>query len=328
MEDKNRLPFQVDRDRIIHSKAFRRLKDKTQVFVSHHGDHYRNRLTHTLEVAQIARDLARMLGLNEDLAETIALAHDLGHTPFGHAGETTLNECLAEYGLHFEHNEQSKRIVTELEHSYPDFNGLNLSIEVIYGLMKHETTWDRPGLEDGVHPSLEAQIVNLADEIAYQNHDVDDGLRSGLFKEEDLKNLALWGTASEYAERYYGYMDDPKIRIARTVSKMIGIMIDGTAKETSERLGLFKIGTLEDVYKCPEKLALFPQKMARANTELKEFLMKNLYFSEEVLSHAKHGQGIIKELFAKLMAEGKSPEEVRDFLSGMTDSFAEDLLLQ
>ena len=276
--DAQRLPFQKDRDRIIHCKAFRRLQEKTQVFVPHYGDHYRNRLSHSLEVAQVSRDLARTLGLNEDLAESIALAHDLGHTPFGHAGEFALNECLKPYGLSFEHNEQSRRVVEELEEVYPSFPGLNLSIEVVEGLMKHQTSWDNPRGVEAIRPSLEAQIVNLGDEIAYQNHDTDDGLRSGFFSEKDLGGLALWGWAKEACEKADGKIDDEKIRIARMVSKMISLMIWDIAEEASRRIEERHIRHLEDVYSCPDQLVGFSGEMASANHELKDFLTTRLYF--------------------------------------------------
>lgn len=321
-EDTQRLPFQKDRDRIIHSRAFRRLKDKTQVFVAHYGDHYRTRLSHSLEVAQVSRDLARMLGLNEDLAEAVGLAHDLGHTPFGHAGEHALDECLRPYGLRFEHNEQSRRIVEELEEVYPGWVGLNLSQEVIEGLMKHHTSWDNPLGGEAVRPSLEAQIVNFGDEIAYQNHDVDDGLRSGLFEESDLKKIELWQRATEVVEKFYGSIADPKIRWARTVSKMIGLMIVDIAQETSRRLKEARVKTLEDVYSFDGKLVYFSEKMAENNKELKDFLMTRLYFHPEVLGHSERGQAIIKTLFVRYMEEGGRPEEVRDFIAGMTDPFA------
>ncbi len=317
-EDGQRLPFQRDRDRIIHCKAFRRLKEKTQVFVAHYGDHYRTRLAHSLEVAQVSRDLARMLGLNEDLAEAVALAHDLGHTPFGHAGEHALDECLRPYGLSFEHNEQSRRIVEELEEVYPDWPGLNLSREVIEGLMKHHTSWDNPRGGEAVRPSLEAQIVNFGDEIAYQNHDVDDGLRSGLFSERDLESVALWRRAREVA----GPVADEKIRWARTVSKMIGLMIVDIAEETSRRLKAAEVQTLEDVYSFDGKLVGFSEEMAENNKELKDFLTARLYFNPEVVSHSERGQAIIKTLFERYTSEGGAPGEVRDFIAGMTDPFA------
>lgn len=322
-EDRQRLPFQKDRDRIIHSKAFRRLKGKTQVFVAHYGDHYRTRLSHSLEVAQVSRDLARMLGLNEDLAESIALAHDLGHTPFGHAGEHALDECLRAEGLEFEHNRQSRRIVEELEDSYPAWRGLNLSREVIEGLMKHETSWDHPtAAQDLVHPSLEAQIVNLGDEIAYQNHDVDDGLRSGLFAEEDLKSLALWRWASERVNAEYGAIEEAKVRWSRTVSKMIGLMIEDIADEASKRLSEAKIETLKDVYACATPLVCFSESMLAANTELKNFLMTRLYFHPTVVALSERGQEVIRQLFKKGLAEGKALEELRDTIAGMTDDYS------
>ena len=196
----NRLAFQVDRDRIIHSRSFRRLKDKTQVFLAHHGDHFRTRLTHTLEVAQLSRDLARSLGVNEDLAESIALAHDLGHPPFGHAGEETMNEIMKQFGQNFEHNQQSKRIVTILERGYPDFPGLNLSREVIEGLMKHQTSYDQS--QKKLTPTtLEAQIVDLADELTYQAHDTDDGLRANLINLKSLQKLVLIAETLVFIEK-------------------------------------------------------------------------------------------------------------------------------
>lgn len=338
-DDKQRLAFQKDRDRIIHSRAFRRLKDKTQVFVASHGDHYRNRLTHSMEVSQVSRDIARTLGLNEDLAESIALAHDLGHPPFGHSGEFALSECMQEFELHFEHNEQSRRIVEELENIYPDYKGLNLSLEVIEGMMKHQTFWDNPKNESAIRPSLEAQIVNLADEIAYQNHDVDDGLRSGMFTEEDLNELALWQMATELIEKQFGPIEDPKIRFSRKISKMVGIMIADISVESTERLEENKIKTLEDVYNCENKLICFSREMASANRSLRDFLMTRFYNHPDVVAKMEEGQDILKKLFRhyyekpealpRILAEkaqaleGKERAELlRDYLSGMTDRFA------
>lgn len=333
MMDPQRLPFQKDRDRIIHCRAFRRLKEKTQVFVPHYGDHYRNRLSHSLEVAQVSRDLARTLGLNEDLAESIALAHDLGHTPFGHSGEYALHECMQEYGLSFEHNDQSRHIVEELEPVYPNFPGLNLSIEVIEGMMKHQTSWDNPTGGDAIRPSLEAQVVNLADEIAYQNHDVDDGLRSGLFTEADLAQLDLWKWATEASDKADGVILDEKIRISRTVSKMISLMIWDIAEEASRLIELHGIQNTQDVYNCKEKLVNFSSPMEAANKQLKDFLTTRLYFHPDVVQHSEHGKKIIKKLFNYYMNEwkvahpGDSVQEgaikVKDYLAGMTDRFAE-----
>lgn len=314
--DAFRLCFQKDRDRILHSRAWRRMSGKTQVFVAHHGDHYRNRLTHTLEVAQISRDVARNFGLNEDLAESIALAHDLGHTPFGHAGEAALDECLREYGLRFEHNEQSRRVVEELEQVYPGFRGLNLSVEVLEGLMKHQTPWDKPAGAEAVRPSLEAQVVNFADEIAYQNHDVDDGLRSGLFGESDLAKVRLWQWAGEEVERAYGVIGDAHVRLARKVSKMIGLMVaDLLASELP--------ADLEAVYASGDRLVRFSDEMQGMTKELREFLMTRLYFHPEVAGRMERGQAMLKAVFEAEVALGRSAEEARDFVAGMTDSFAE-----
>lgn len=339
-DDKQRLPFQKDRDRIIHCRAFRRLKDKTQVFVAHHGDHYRNRLSHSLEVAQISKGIARSLGLNEDLAEVIALAHDLGHTPFGHAGEFALHEALSEYGLEFEHNEQSRRTVEEIEHIYPNFMGLNLSIEVIEGLQKHQTSWDNPKKNAAVKPSLEAQVVNMGDEIAYQNHDVDDGLRAGIFMEEDLQKLALWQMAYELTEKLYGPIEDAKIRWSRVISKMVGIMITDVCVETNERIEKNGVITLEDVYACDKSLVDFSPELKDANRQLKEFLLGNFYNHPDTVAPMQKGQETVKKLFKhfmenpqdlpRLLAEKVQSLEgaeranlLRDYLAGMTDRFAE-----
>lgn len=312
-ETKGRLPFQKDRDRIIHCRAFRRLKDKTQVFVAHHGDHYRNRLTHSLEVAQISRDTARSLGLNEDLAEAIALAHDLGHTPFGHAGEFALDKCLREHGLHFEHNEQSLRIVTELEDVYPDFPGLNLSFEVLEGLRKHD---------ESVPHSLEAQLVDHADEIAYQNHDIDDGLRSGLFTEADLSQVPLWKEVTERVRKRFGDLPDERIRWSRCISELISWMISDLSEATCRRLNEKNIRSTEDVYASRETLVDFSKDLTSENKKLKAFLMARLYQHPEVKKHIEEGQDLIRLLFHHYLAEGREVGWIRDYLSGMTDSYA------
>ncbi len=336
-EDEQRLAFQKDRDRIIHSRAFRRLKDKTQVFVGHYGDHYRNRMTHSLEVAQVSRDIARTLGLNEDLAETIALAHDLGHPPFGHSGEYALDECMQEFGMHFEHNEQSKRIVEEIENIYPGHKGLNLSIEVLEGLMKHQTSWDHPKNGEGVKPSLEAQIVNLGDEIAYQNHDIDDGIRGGIFTESDLDKLALWQMSAEIVQSIYGEIEDPKIRFSRIISKMVGIMIEDICVEATVKLQNIK--TIEDVYASDEKLISFSPELGHANKQMRDFLMTRFYYHPEVVAKMTEGQEIIKKLFhhymekpedlpqivtekCRVLESKERAELLRDYLAGMTDRFA------
>jgi len=327
-DDLMRTPFQKDRDRIIHSRAFRRLKMKTQVFVAHYGDHYRTRLTHSMEVAQISRDVARALGLNEDLSEAIALAHDLGHTPFGHAGEETLNQLLKPFGLRFEHNEQSRRVVEKLECVYPNFCGLNLTFEVRQGLMKHQTPWDQ-NHKEFKGASLEAAVVNLADEIAYTNHDVDDGLRSGILNESEFESLALWQNASELVFKNYGKISDPSIRWSRVVSQMIGLMIQDLITHASPKIdrGNLKIS--------------FSPKQAQANREMQSFLMKNLYFHPRVLKCSQNGQKILEKLFKTyykrpeklpleaqlLIRSGEKPEiVVKDYIAGMTDEFAKKSL--
>lgn len=336
-EDFARTPFQKDRDRVIHSRAFRRLKMKTQVFVAHYGDHYRTRLMHSMEVAQVSRDVARSLGLNEDLSEAIALAHDLGHTPFGHAGEHALDEILKPFGLGFEHNQQSKRIVEELEEVYPGFHGLNLTFETRQGLMKHQSPWDQA--DSQFHgASLEAQVVNLADEIAYNNHDVDDGLRSGLITENQLRELAIWQKVSKLVEKEYGVIKDESVRWARMVSNMIGLMIQDLLATSSSRIAEQGIKTLDDVYKSKENLILFSPKQYRWNTELKDFLSKNIYFNPHVLKLSERGQKIIRELFGayhsdhtllpdeeqSAISEGAQSEVIiKDYLAGMTDEYAE-----
>jgi dGTPase len=310
---------------------------KTQVFVAHYGDHYRTRMTHSLEVAQVSRDIARALGLNEDLSEAIALAHDLGHTPFGHAGEHALDEMMKPFGLEFEHNQQSKRIVEEVEQIYPDFKGLNLTFETRQGLMKHQSPWDQADSE--FHgASLEAQVVNLADEIAYNNHDTDDGLRSGLITEEDLKTLEIWHIASKSVEKEYGAIGTPYIRQSRTISAMFGQMIADLIQTSSTNIKAANLQTLEDVYRRTDALVLFSEKQFELNKTLREFLSKRIYFHKEVLALSNRGQQIIRELFnayhnnSTLLPEDEQQRTaggeplalvIKDYISGMTDEFAE-----
>lgn len=327
-EDNFRTCFQRDRDRIIHCKAFRRLKGKTQVFIAHYGDHYRTRLSHSLEVSQISRDIARTLGLNEDLAESIALAHDLGHTPFGHMGEEALDECLKPYGFSFEHNEQSKRIVEKLEHIYPNFPGLNLSSEVLEGLMKHQTAWDHPKLRETTQfqrASLEAQVVNLADEIAYHNHDIDDGLRSKILSWKEMKKLKIFERAFKMIEKQYGLIEDKKILRARIVSKIISLMINDLYETTREQLFSYDIKSLRDVYHSKVQLVAFSKKMLDEITELKKHLTDKLYFSEAVSKAAKEGKEIIQGLFREYRDNTRllpRKLQIRDYIAGMTDGFA------
>ncbi len=311
-----RLCFQKDRDRIIHCKAFRRLDEKTQVFPAFFGDHYRTRLTHTLEVAQISRDICRRLGLNEDLAETIALAHDLGHPPFGHAGEDALDEALEAVGADgFEHNQQSKRVVEKLEKLYPDFDGLNLSLEVLEGLEKHKTSWDQEGVEFAdMH--FEGQVVNLADEIAYTNHDMDDGLRSGILKLSDLEETALWKEARDYVFVRYGEGLEEEVFVSRMVSQIIYLMVD------------------DIVSGFDEMRVQFSNEMVLKVGELREILFEKFYLSKEVKGRLDKGREMIETLFTYYMsnpdevpAKYKKDERleiaVKDYIAGMTDRFLE-----
>ena len=334
-EDPYRTCFQRDRDRVIHSKAFRRLKGKAQVFVAHYGDHYRSRLTHTMEVAQLSRDIARMLNLNEDLAETIALAHDLGHTPFGHAGQETMDQLMKEHKKGFEHNEQSKRVVEFLEEKSLDYRGLNLTHEVRDGLIKHRTPFDQPISLDSRMPTLEAQIVNVADEIAYLNHDIDDGLRAGILKMEDLNNLVIWKKIQENVDQT---LSQPFL-ISAMISSLIGLMINNLAENTDRLIGEAKIDNIEQVYKSQKPLCSFTGDFKQNCNELKNFLYEHFYRSNGVAEYNIKGQNVISILFKKLMNNfDLLPEKIRknpygeetyilvkDYIAGMTDQFALDL---
>lgn len=331
--DDERLCFQRDKDRIIHSKAFRRLDEKTQVFMAGSGDHYRTRLTHTLEVAQVARDIARRLALNEDLCEAIALAHDLGHPPFGHDGEAALNEVMKFFGMHFEHNEQSRRVVEYLERAYPKFRGINLSIEVIDGLMKHQTAFDQAGkiFERAAH--LEAQVVNVADEIAYTNHDMDDGLRSGLISLKQLKKLKLWQMGEEEVKAQYGSKMPEDILISRVVSSIISMMIDDFCKQTLRNIKKFKIKTVKDVKNYRGVIGQFSENMKVMIKELRQFLFENFYLNPKIEVSKLMGKRMIKKLFQYYyknpskfpqkgkMSQKKRVETIKDYIAGMTDRF-------
>ncbi len=332
--------FQRDRDRIIHCEAFRRLEYKTQVFVNHEGDYYRTRLTHTLEVAQISRGLARTLRLNEDLAEAIALAHDLGHTPFGHRGETALNDLMKDNGG-FEHNRQSYRVVTLLERRYPEFPGLNLSIEVLEGIVKHASEYDSPDLK-GLHiatpryPSLEAQIVNVADEIAYMNHDLDDGLESGMLREEDLEGVRLWQeTKTRVAKASPGISS--KIAKYRTISRLIHTLVTDLQRETKRRIESLGIMDTDSVARTAEPLVAFGPEITSATKELKDFLFAHLYRHYRVERMADKSTRILGALFhtylnnpkvlppsleRAIREEGHASRRVCDYIAGMTDRFA------
>jgi dGTPase len=332
-----RSAFQRDRDRIVHSTAFRRLEYKTQVFVNHEGDHFRTRLTHTLEVAQIARTIARTLRLNEDLTEAIALAHDLGHPPFGHAGERAMDEMMHPYGG-FEHNQQSLRIVEVLEERYPDFPGLNLTWETRDGLKKHQPHFlpaDETGHVASVAPSLEAQVTDYADEIAYNNHDIDDGLTSQMIELEHLREIALW--EEHFAAVQHRFPRAPrKIQWRQTVRMIIDSLVRDVCKETLGRLRAACITSVQGVRCSPQPLVGFSPTMERKSAELKLFLLESLYRHYRVIRMAEKGRRILQALFkvyadsprqmppsfsARIPQEGM-PRVICDYIAGMTDRFA------
>jgi len=331
-----RTAFQRDRDRIIHSAAFRRMEYKTQVFIPHESDHFRTRLTHTIEVAQISRTMARSLGLNEDLAEAIALVHDLGHTPFGHAGEDVLNELLRDCGG-FNHNRQSLRVVDVLERRYPDHPGLNLTYEVREGIVKHESKVkiELPEFAPDERPTLEAALVDVADEIAYNTHDIDDGLSSGFIAFEEIE-------ASEFAEIMQGddsrraFPDDDKRRYA-LVRRIIDQMVSDVLGETGRRIQEFRITNLDAVRRSESKICGYSNEMQNTVKQIKGFLFQKLYRHPELEQHSRNAAIIMEGLFAKLTADlkllppGYQPrlksekKEIvaADYIAGMTDRFAE-----
>ncbi len=334
-----RSEFQRDRDRIIHSTAFRRLEYKTQVFVNHEGDLFRTRLTHSIEVAQIARSIARRLGLNEDLAEAVALAHDLGHTPFGHAGQDALNTCMQGHGG-FEHNLQSLRVVDLLEERYAAFDGLNLTFETREGILKHCALNKAAQLgEVGVRfinnqrPSLEAQITNLADEIAYNNHDVDDGLRSGLITLEQLSEVELFASHMRAVNKAYPQLEGRRV-VHETVRGMINTLVTDLIEQTELNIRAHSVETLEDVRVAPT-LAAFSSGLHEQQRELKKFLHTNLYRHYRVMRMSTKARRIINELFQAFMSDSRllppqfqrqagsdQARAVADYVAGMTDRYA------
>ncbi len=337
---KTRGEFQRDRDRIVHSTAFRRLEYKTQVFVNHEGDLFRTRLTHSLEVAQIARSIARALALNDDLTEAIALAHDLGHTPFGHAGQDALNECMAEHGG-FEHNLQSLRIVDRLEERYGAFDGLNLMFETRAGILKHCAPAKARELGalgqrflENRRPSLEAQICNLADEIAYNNHDVDDGLRSGLLSLEQLEEISLFARHAHEAREEFPRLAGRRL-IHETVRRMIDAQVTDLLAETRRRILAQGVATLADVESAPS-LVGFSAAMQEENRALKAFLRTGLYRHFQVERMTSKARRVIRELFGAFQANGRllppqyqasgeregMPRVIADYIAGMTDRYA------
>ena len=360
-ESPPRSPYERDRDRIIHSTAFRRLKHKTQVFVYHEGDHYRTRLTHSIEVAQIARSLARVLGLDEDLTEALALAHDLGHTPFGHAGERELDRLMAAHGG-FDHNAQSLRIVTKLERRYAGFDGLNLTWETLEGLVKHNgplvtaegdptERYREKGIPAAIieyseahdlrlssFASLEAQVAALADDIAYNGHDIDDGLRARLFDVIDLGDVPLVGTALSEVLRKYPGLERPRI-IHETVRRVISAMVGDVLAQTDSNIRKHGIKSVENIRSQPQAVAAFSAQMTENNRMLQAFLRERMYRHERVLEVMDRARRILANLFnaymndTSLLPADWSDEvktsggpglarQVSDFLAGMTDRYA------
>lgn len=333
--------FERDRDRIIHCAAFRRLEYKTQVFLNHEGDYYRTRLTHSLEVAQIGKAVARRLRLNEDLTEALALAHDLGHTPFGHTGEEVLNQLMQGYGG-FEHNYQSFRVVDKLEQRYPDFDGLNLSWEVREGILKHSSPHDLPTtiLDEflpGVVPSIEAQLINYADEIAYNNHDIDDGLKSGYLTLELLEGVELWARMASRVRQRYPAIDDRRL-VARTVSALIGMQITDICETTWANIQQFDISSLDDLRRINRVLVHFSPAVEEESLALKRFLKERLYRHHKVDKMRVKAEHVLSRLFETYVKRPNllSPKyrrrieqdgverTVADYLAGMTDRYALD----
>ncbi len=285
-----RTCFQRDRDRILHTTAFRRLEYKTQVFINYEGDYYRTRLTHTLEVTQIGRTMARALGANEDLVETICLAHDLGHPAFGHSGETTLARLMNEYGG-FDHNKQSFRIVTQLEQRYPEFPGLNLTWEVLEGIVKHETEYDKSDAAEfnpELRGSLEAQITNVADELAYTAHDLDDGLRSGMITPAMLEGIDLWEVLRSSVGWRSGPMDD--LTRHRLIRRLIGIEVTDLVQTTDQKLRESGVRSVDELQRLPYNVVGFSEDLRRRNRQLKDFLYKNMYRHWRVDAHGGQGR--------------------------------------
>lgn len=344
-----RNPHQRDRDRIVHSTAFRRLVYKTQVFLNHEGDLFRTRMTHSLEVAQLGRSIARALGLNEDLVEAIALAHDVGHTPFGHAGQDALNACMADHGG-FEHNLQSLRVVDELEERYPAFNGLNLSFETREGILKHcsrrNAEWIEAAEPNGVasrflngsQPSLEAQLCNLADSIAYNAHDIDDGVRSGLLSLDQLQEVPLFARHQQQTLAAFPHLmrDDEALHGRRllyeTIRRMLSEQVFDVIDATQAALVQHAPQSADDARRCPPLLQFSPE-MENASQTLKTFLLRNLYRHPQVMQTTDWARQVVRELFEAYVSHPEEmprafaqrhnlPRAVADYVSGMTDRFA------
>ena len=347
-----RNDFQRDRDRIIHSTAFRRLKHKTQVFVNTSGDHFRTRITHSLEVSQIARTLSKFFNLNEDLSETLSLAHDLGHTPFGHAGEEALNYCMRDYGG-FDHNIQTLRIITMLENRYYNFKGLNLSIETLDGLIKHNgpvknltklnkilgNNFFKKKINFNLNSSLEAQIASISDDIAYNSHDLEDGLKSNLFNLDHLKNIPILNNIiSMHVKKIKKYSIDLVIR--QIIREIINEMVSDVVKTTKKNIGLLKIKNLKDIYKTKNQLVTFSDGMQNFDKKIKSFLRQKMYFHKKVYSKTNYGRKVITKLFSQIKKNPKQYINIKkygnsnteriicDYIAGMTDRYAINLYNQ
>jgi dGTPase len=344
-----RSPYQRDRDRVIHSTAFRRLKHKTQVFVNTSGDHYRTRITHSLEVAQIARTLAKCFCLNEDLCETLSLSHDLGHTPFGHAGEDALNDCMKPYGG-FDHNIQTLRIVTLLENKYYNFKGLNLSIETIDGLVKHNgkvlnedkfnsilgKNFFKKKINFVKSPSLEAQLAAISDDIAYNSHDLEDGLRAKLYTIDDLKNIPILSKIISKHKKFIKQKGNDLV-IRQIIRGIINEMVKNIISNTKKNLNKQKINSIKDVYDSNNLIVSFSKEMQLFDTSIKLFLRERMYFSKNVLKKTNNGKKIIKFLFLKIKKnplkfikkskyqKSNVERNICDFIAGMTDRYAINL---
>ena len=333
-----RTVFQRDRDRILHTTAFRRLEYKTQVFINYEGDYYRTRLTHTLEVAQIGRTVARALGVNEDLVEAICLAHDVGHPPFGHSGETALARLMQDYGG-FDHNKQSLRIVTFLERRYPDFPGLNLSWETREGIVKHESEYDVSFARDykpELRASIEAQIANTADELAYTAHDLDDGLRSGMIYPSMLNGIVLWEILMENAGWKGGDLDE--LTRHRMIRRLVGNEVTDLVHSSDQAIKDHQLRSAEDAQRLSVNVVVFSEVMVARNRQLKDFLYKNLYRHHRIVRMQTKSERIIRDLFLAYQAEPRMlPQHIQDsigesglerticdYIAGMTDRFAVD----
>lgn len=333
-----RTCFQRDRDRVLHTTAFRRLEYKTQVFINYEGDYYRTRLTHTLEVTQIGRTIARALGASEDLVEVICMAHDMGHPPFGHSGESTLNQLMQGYGG-FNHNHHSYRIVTEIERRYPDFPGLNLSWEVLEGMVKHETEYDKTDAleyDPALRGHLEAQITNVADELAYTSHDLDDGLRSGIITPDMLKGIEIWEMVAGPHLKNACELDD--LTRHMIIRDLTGLQVTSMINTSAKKIEASQVRSVKELQSLEYNVVGFDDEMKKLNRILKDFLFKNMYHQYRVVRMHKKAEKLLSELFnayatepsmlpmqfQNLIEEKGKERTICDYLAGMTDRFAVD----